>query len=130
MTEDKKFLKLNTPKYEISTKDGNNIIEYGDSIMIVESMERLDSGVVFSGVVFPTLLKQNIFSFFDHGSTYVNEFLLDLSSPNQEKNYSFYVSDIHLLTKVKKLMKMPIAFEPLDCIFSEILHTAGKNSFF
>lgn len=100
--------------------------------MIIEKMERLcdenNTGVVFTGSVFPEHVKRSLYSFDDMNtsSIHVNQFIIDMTSEEKCEEYSFYCADKDILTKVKKLMKLPTAFEPLDCCFSEMLHTRGK----
>lgn len=114
-TTESDFELLCTPNFEIKLTDGNNIIQYVDSLMIIDSMTRVDNGVVFVGTVFPTNLKRSLYSLAQHNSSslYVNEFIMDTSSPDQLREYSFFCSDSEILTKVKKIMKIPTAFQPL-----------------
>lgn len=127
------FELLDTPNFVVKLSDGNNIIQYVDSFMVIDTMTRFDddntNGVVFTGTVYPKHLKRSLYSFDEPNtsSIYVNEFIIDMSSPEQLPQYSFFCSDSQILTKVKKIMKIPTAFEPLDCCFIEILHTRGKQ---
>lgn len=126
------FMTLETPNFVVKLKDGNNIIQFVDSLMVVDSMTRVDDnnckGVVFKGTVYPQHLKRSLYSIapFETSSIDAHEFLIDMSSPDQDKDYSFFCSDAHIMTKVKKIMKIPVAFEPLDCCFAEMLHTRGN----
>lgn len=130
MENNENFSLLQTPKFSISLKDGNNVIEYGESLMIIKEMKKIEEGVVFCGTIFSTHLKRNLYEFheFNIGSIFGNEYVIDTSSPEQEKNSSFFCSFSDILLRLKKVMKLPICREPLDCVFVEILHTGGKHA--
>lgn len=104
--------------------------------MVIDTMTRVDDentiGVVFTGTVYKDHLKRPLYSIneFETSSLHVNEFILDMSSPEQQQQYSFYCSDAQILTKIKKIVKLPTAFKPLDCCFSEMLHTRGNFFYF
>lgn len=118
--EDDNFSVLASKNFNISLKDGNNIIEFVDTIMIVEKMTCVDgAGVVFTGCAYETEAKRSLYSVFENSSTHVKEFIIDLSAP-KDCNYSFFVSNEDILTKIKKLMKFQVCSAPLDCIFIEI----------
>lgn len=85
-------------------------------------------GVTFSGTAFRSHLKYPIYVLANHNSTSldVNEFQIDITSPEKEENFSVFISEQNISKNVAKLMKLPLASEPNNLIFVELLHSKGK----
>lgn len=127
---DTDFSKLETPKFTIRLNNANNAIEYDNRVLIIEKMTRVEDqqnvGVMFCGCAYKQHLKRPVYGLANGWSSLqVNEFILDMTEPEKEENFVFFASEDDIKTKLSKLMKIPLAEEPNDLIFVELLHSKG-----
>lgn len=129
------FRELKTAKFKIiASNDGNNIIEFHDTVLFVDRMvlynELEHKGIIFSGTAYRNI-KAPVYSLpeYDVTSIAVNEFRLDVNSPDRIPDYSLHCSDHDIQHKLKKIMKIPIDMEDTleHFVFVEILHSTGMK---